>query len=404
MTQENETTSSGGLRILYVATKPAYPPQDGGRLLIWNTLNELSKMGHRITYVAPDLGTDTAVSRQKLSTVCEQVCLVPARPSGMASSAVSAMLTRSPLSVVRHTHRAVQNVVAEELGRQPFDVVHAEQIQAFCNLERFDRHPPVVLRAQNVESQLWRMVSFRKPLMSWIARDEARKMARFEARAIRTASATIVLTQTDAETLAGGVGAPARRISVIRPPFPATLPRFEEPLPGDPPVVLLAGGWLPNRDSVTWFLQGVWPEVLVSNPGAHLHIFGENQKTSGHACTHHSSPLDSTRLFRPHSVLVVPLRIASGIRMKILEAWARGVPVVATPTGVRGLEDVGKDAYLLARDGPGFGAAIKRLRNSRKVARGLVDAGRTTLAEHFNPRRAAEDLTAVYRDAVGRSR
>ncbi len=403
MTLENSSLTADKLRILYVATKPAYPPLDGGRLLIWNTLTELASRGHRITYVAPDLGAETAVARQHLESVCEAVHLVPARPSGILWSAAAALATRKPMSVLRHTHRAVQQVIAELLHRQSFDVVHAEQIQALYNLPPINGRPPVVLRAQNVESELWRLVAIRKRHLAWIARDEARKMAVFEARAIRIAAATVVLTQPDATTLGGGAGASARRITVVRPPFPASLPWFDEPLEGDPPVVLLTGGWLPNHDSLTWFLEEIWPGILGANPDAHAHIFGPDQRVAGPSVSCHPAPADSLQLFRPGTVLAVPLRIASGIRMKILESWARRVPVVATPTAVRGLEDVGEHGYLLAGNGAEFGAAVARLRRSREVAQQLIEAGRKTLADHFQPQHAAELLEVVYREAIART-
>ncbi len=279
-------------------------------------------------------------------------------------------------------------------------MIHAEQIQAFYNLPTVGNGLPVVLRAQNVESELWRMVSIRKPNAAWIARDEARKMAASEARAVRSAAATVVLTQPDAQTLGGGAGPSARRISVVRPPFPTTLPSCDRPLPGDPPVVLLTGGWLPNRDSVEWFLSEIWPAILDANPGAQTHIFGGDGRTAGPSITCHASPTDSRQLFRPGSVLAVPLRIASGIRMKILEAWARGVPVIATPTAVRGLDDVGSSAFLLAGDGVEFGRSVARLRESAELAQSLIDAGRKTLADHFQPQRTADLLEAAYVGAI----
>ena len=72
--------SSSPLRILYVATKPAFPPSDGGRLLMWNTIVQLAARGHRITFVAPDLDLDHRESEDRLSRYCTAVHLVSARP------------------------------------------------------------------------------------------------------------------------------------------------------------------------------------------------------------------------------------------------------------------------------------------------------------------------------------
>ncbi len=86
--------------------------------------------------------------------------------------------------------------------------------------------------------------------------------------------------------------------------------------------------------------------------------------------------------------------------MKILEAWARGVPVVATPTAVRGLDDVGSNAFLLARDGTEFGEAVARLRESPELRKDLVNAGRRALELQFQPHATADLLEATYRRAI----
>jgi len=75
----------------------------------------------------------------------------------------------------------------------------------------------------------------------------------------------------------------------------------------------------------------------------------------------HASPSDSSAVFAAEAVLVVPLRVASGVRMKILEAWARGIPVVTTPEAAAGLEAADGSELLLARDAIAFAFAVQHL-------------------------------------------
>lgn len=390
------------LRVLYIATKPAYPPRDGGRLLIWNTLTELSARGHRIAYVAPDLGADTTVPKEHLESVCERVRLVPGSPPGVAGSAAQALLGRKPISIFRHTHGEVQKAVTTALQEFAPDVVHAEQIQAFYNLPANRPDVPVLLRAQNVESRLWRMVAQRRRWLAWPARDEARKMAVSEARAIRRANRTVVLTRPDAVALAGGAGPLARRITIIRPPFPSSLPNDSHTLDGDPPVVLLTGDWLPNRDSLRWFLEEIWPEIHKLNPGVRGHVFGASEVKGHPFVSFHPAPADSGRMFCAGSILVVPLRIGSGIRMKILEAWARRVPVVATATAVGGLDDLESGGYLLAETGRDFASAVLRIHDEPGLQDKLIAAGKDALSKHFDPQMIAVQLEKAYLEAIGR--
>jgi hypothetical protein len=83
----------------------------------------------------------------------------------------------------------------------------------------------------------------------------------------------------------------------------------------------------------------------------------------------HAAPSDSSAVFVPGAVLVLPLRVASGVRVKILEAWVRGIPVVATPEAAEGLEATDGSELLLARDAGGFATALESLSRKSRAPR-----------------------------------
>jgi len=95
-------------------------------------------------------------------------------------------------------------------------------------------------------------------------------------------------------------------------------------------------------------------------------------------------------------VLVVPLHVASGVRMKILEAWARGVPVVSTPAGAQGMDATDGRELLLARDPQDFALALHRLHTEPGLIEHLTTSGRRTLAANHDPRTVAASLSDVY--------
>jgi glycosyltransferase involved in cell wall biosynthesis len=82
--------------------------------------------------------------------------------------------------------------------------------------------------------------------------------------------------------------------------------------------------------------------------------------------------------------------------MKILEAWARGVCVVATPEAGSGLEAEDGRELLVAPDAPGFMAALQRLTREPELRGGLIAAGRAALAARHDPGRIAGALVNVY--------
>jgi len=139
-------------------------------------------------------------------------------------------------------------------------------------------------------------------------------------------------------------------------------------------------------------------------PAAVLHVFGGSQGATAaeEGVVRHASPADSRDAFAPGSVLVVPLTNGSGVRMKILEAWARGVPVVASPAAALGLEaEDGRD-LLLAASADAFVDALQRLSREPGFGASLVAAGRRQLEDRYAPAVVAARLAAVYQACLTR--
>ncbi len=413
------------MRLLVVATKCPWPPIDGGRLLLLRTLDGLAAEGVRATLVAPldPRRHELAAATAALDRCCEPE-LVAARPAGTASTLLRSIGRRLPLTIARHTLPAVRRRVEALLAARPFDVVHAEQLQALPQVWQAARARglPVVLRAQNVESALWAAAG--RPLVL-----EARRLAAWEGRAVGAVAATAALTAADAAALcrlAGAAGGPGARVVEVPAPFVAELPPGLPALPGEPAVAVLGSrGWRPNEDAVAWFVGEVWPAVRRALPAAQLHVFGiprggstpgsataasagrlppsarhESQSESERGITWHGAPADSATAFAAGSIHAVPLRFGSGVRMKVLEAWARGVPVIATLEGAAGLEAVDGRDLLVARDGPGFAAACRRLRDEPGLSAALAGAGRAALRRRHDPATVARRLLTLYEEVL----
>ena len=389
------------MRILWVGTKLPWPPIDGGRLVAATTLQALAATGNEVALVAPfdPSHDDAGRSADALRAWCEPL-LVAAPLRGMVRAALLSVLRGKPLSIVRHSLDAVRGTVADLLASRSFDVVHAEQPQALAQCAAaFERGIPVVLRAQNVESDLWAAVSAVRPVTGALARMEAARMARFEGDAVRSAQATVALTARDTDRLRRLSRAP-EKVHHVPAPFPASLPAADKPLSGGPALVLVgSGGWLPNQEGSLWFVREVWPEVRRALPGAVLHVFGDALQDTTADVTRHPAPADSREAFARGAVMVVPVTFGSGVRMKILEAWARGLPVVATPAAAEGLEaEDGRD-LLLVRNASDFVLALQRLSRDPGLAASLVTAGRDRLVARHDPASVASQLVAVYEAA-----
>jgi glycosyltransferase involved in cell wall biosynthesis len=388
------------VKVLFLATRSPWPSTDGGRVLMARTLEGLHARGHAVTVVAPTSG-DSQVTRPSDGEWLRTI-LVPVRPRPLVPSVVRSLVRRHPGSVMRHDHPAVAGVVSELLPTEDFDIVHVEQLHALPHAAAaIACGVPVVLRAENVESDLWRDTAASQRRWRLLAEWEARKLARWEREALGRVAVTVAVTRKDADRLRRE--SPGSRIEVVRAPMPAELPGGDRTLAGAPPIVLLSSRWFPNRDGVTWFLRDIWPAVFARLPGARAHLFGHvDTSGAGPGVVPHPAPDDARTIFVAGSIFVVPLRIASGASVRILEAWARGVPVVATPTAAAGLDVQNGHALARARAPAEFTRAFTTLFESCHAVDRAIAAGREVLREHHDPARLAADLDRIYITAIER--
>ena len=388
------------MRILVVATKSPWPPRDGGRLALWLTLQGLAEAGHAVALVAPiEAGEDRDAALATLRGVCEPTLMPVARRSWPVA-ALEAVRSGRALTVTRHRHRAVEAAVAQHVAIWKPHVVHAEQLQAFANCSAAqDAGVPVVLRMQNVESSLWQQVGRAR----WRSRAlllEAQRLRADERRAIATCARTIALTQRDADALRDLAAPPDRpRIVAIPPPFPALLPAA--PATVGAPALVLAGsaGWWPNRAGTHWFVDAGAPALREALPGVTIHIHG-GERFAREGIVWHAPPDDATDAFPAGAIAIVPLHIASGIRMRILDAWARGLPVIATTTAAAGLDVVSGRELLIADSPDAMVEAVRQLATEPPLAARLVESGRAFLALHHDTQKVIAALTDIYRSAT----
>lgn len=386
------------MKILVVATKPPWPPHDGGRLVLWLTLQALAAAGHALHLIAP-VGTDDAdpAALARLRTVCTPQ-LIPLRPHGWAASAWRAAREGSALSLARHRHAAITAAVAARIADWRPDIVHAEQLQALSNCDAASgAGTRVVLRMQNVESSLWQQLARARPLLPLLA-FEARRLRAAEARLLPRVAATLTLTDDDAAALRTIAPQAAASISVVAPPFPSELPAGPR-VAGEPALVLAgSAGWWPNRQGLDWFLSSVAPH-LRGSAGVRLHVFGGGIPSRRDVVVH-AAPADSAAAFPEGAIAAVPLLTGSGIRMRILEAWARGLPVVATRVAAAGFSVESGRELLIADSAEDFAQAVRRLQADTALRAQLVANGRAYLRRHHEPAACAAALTARYRAAL----
>jgi glycosyltransferase involved in cell wall biosynthesis len=140
---------------------------------------------------------------------------------------------------------------------------------------------------------------------------------------------------------------------------------------------------------VRFFRREVWPRLRDRWPNLVWRLVGKNpgavrRYTAGDARIEVAGPVaDAVREIARSRVAVVPLLTGSGTRLKILEAWAAGVPVVSTSVGAEGLPVEDGETALLADGAEAFAGAVTRLLTCMELRRKIGGAGRLLLEKEF---------------------
>ena len=156
----------------------------------------------------------------------------------------------------------------------------------------------------------------------------------------------------------------------------------------------------PNRDALEWMLENIWPEIMRQLPNSRLVVIGNWRKSTKSRLMNRgiffSGFASDLGAILRGGIMLVPLRIGSGIRVKILVALAQGVPVVTTSIGSEGmfLQD---GQQLVVRDtAPDFAAGAVQLAQDPALWRRLAVGGKAAVSTHYSPERVRHRRNEIY--------
>jgi glycosyltransferase involved in cell wall biosynthesis len=273
---------------------------------------------------------------------------------------------RRPDMAHRLYSRAFEAALIEVLAGERFDVVQIEGIELAWLMPLIHLHSPagrIVFDDHNAEAELQRrafLTDVGNPrrwvaaLYSWI---QAGRLRRYERWACRTADAVVVVSQADA----GHIQALDANLSVTVIPNCIDVTDYQtDSRPGDPRFDLVFSGkmdYRPNIDAVLWFAREIWPLIRRERPETTWAIVGQKP----HARLDWVKELPGVTVtgwveaVQPYlagaAVYIMPFRLGSGTRLKMIEAMAAGKAIVSTAVGAEGLRSfpAGRSGWRIMR-------------------------------------------------------
>jgi polysaccharide biosynthesis protein PslH len=399
------------LRILALTPRVLEPADTGGRIRSRRLFEHLARL-HDVTLVCLRTPHDTDAHVDAMRGCCTTLVAVDWREAprfspGFYRSLATEFFDPRPHTVLKYRSPALREAVSAALASARYDLLFCDFLHMSINCRDLPFRPQVLFQ-HNVESEIRRGLAAHTTnalARAYLARDAA-KVQRYEAEASADFDHCIMVSEEDCQTMRRLYG--VEHVSAI--PSAVDTSYFQVAEGGTAPSCVFLGSMdmLANQDAVLHFVGRILPRIRQAVPATFV-VVGRNpprsiarlaDATAGVVVT---GTVDDVRPYLASAqLLVVPLRIGGGTRIKIFEAMAMGVPVVATRLGAAGLPVTDGHDIVLADAPDDFADAVVRLLRDDARRQQLAREGRRLVESGYTWAHAAERVSEICEGVVAR--
>lgn len=391
------------MHILFLTQILPYPVDAGPKMRIYYVLRYLAQR-HRITLVSFVRNEKDEQNAEHLRSFLSAVYTVPIKRSRVRDVFffAASLVHHQPFLIVRDHVVEMHQLIARLVASQSFDAVHADQLGmaqyavGLPTVKVLDEHNAV----WTIVERMWQNESFlpRRLLMQ----HEWHALKKYETCVCKQFDHILTVTEEDQHALEAVAG----HLPITTVPIcvdPAELPRVG-PVSDGRHIICIGGMFYPpNVDGILWFAQNVFPLIKPICPETKLLVVGARPAPALLRLSEQDTRVsvtgyvdDPTPLLRASAVFIVPLRAGGGMRVKILDAWSRGIPIVSTTIGCEGIEVRDGENILIADEPHAFADAVTRIIQNPVLGRQLADNGRRWVEERYHWRKVYPMLDKVY--------
>ncbi len=395
------------MKILLVTSRYPWPPRRGDQMRAVQMLDFLSDE-HEVTLLAPAPAKGQPPPPEGTRYRVELY-----RPGGMA------IFSGMARAIIKHLPLQTGLFYQPDLGRKlrelapEHDLGILQLVRLAIHVNDFGATPFVV----DLIDSLSLNFSLRAAVDRWwrvpLLKAEARLLAIAERRLAERSVRMLVVCERDRQALANRLPSElAAKVAVVR--LSVRDRKVDPPLDreklwreGDKgPVLVMTGnlGYFVNADAATWWLRDVWPQLRHFRPDVRLVIAGDRPSPALRRAVANAgarlieTPRDMRSVIAQATISIAPMRCGSGVPIKVLEAWAVGVPVLATSWAVAGTSGrQGEDFILVGQHPVEWVAAVTDLLENPSARRWLIENGRRRLAADYSRETVRQQVLDVMR-------
>ncbi|MFE9080443.1 glycosyltransferase [Bacillus mobilis] len=373
--------------ILFLTHLYPYPPDDGGRIVTFNTIKEFHSYGYNV--ILGSFLDNSIQEKPKMPMELKEV-VIPFNYKNSYEKLFKNLFSMIPYNMYKYINRNMEIELVKILKEEKIDLIYIDHLHMAYYAEFLKRNfeelnIPVVLRQHNVESTIFeRAVQEEKNIIKKMyLKIQYHRLYKYESRVVNQFDEIFTITDDDSDRMLEM----NNKIKISCVPAGVDIEKYKpisNLVKNNKPVITFLGtmSWLPNINGIQWFLDEIFPEVLKFNNEIILYIVGKNppeklyryQKKYPHNVVITGFVEDEREYVAQSDVFIVPLKIGGGMRIKILNALAMKKAIVTTSIGVEGIK-ISSDGICICDNKQEFVKSIINLLQDNSFSTEMSEKG-----------------------------
>lgn len=384
------------MKILILSHKPPYPAIDGGCVAIKNMANNLLELGYEVRILSLSTFKHPFVKKAFPEGFIEKTKFKSVEIDTKLNiiDAFSNLVTSDSYNVSRFFSAEVEEKLVEILQQYSPNVVLIESLFMTPYMRCINEHDPsikIVLRSHNLEYLIWQRHkdNSNNPLKKVYLSILVSQLQKYEFDILNHVDGIMAISHLDKahyleeakiktplEVIPLGINIESENLHDVKKKAFFHLGAMD---------------WEPNIQGMHWFLKDVWPLILEKAPDTTLTLGGKNIDTYNlpeFAVNKNVIIVPEVKVakdfMKSNGIMLVPITIAGGIRIKIIEGMSYGVPVVSTTTGAEGINAADGVEIMIGEDALEMAEKALELLNNTELLSSVQENGLEFAKSHFD--------------------
>ena len=385
-------------KLLVLTSRFPYPLEKGDKLRVFHQIRLLSQE-FSLVLVSLHETPVTAEDKAVLRKYCDQIYLLPLPKWRIALNLYQALIHNQSFQVGYFYSRTLQRKLNEIIDKEQPDHLYAQLIRTGKYVAQASI-PKTIDFMDVFSGQLFRRAEHSHPLLRWLFRREAQKMATLEARLFKAFDHATIISNQDREQLAF-----SEKGEVVVVPNGIDTQFFKACDQEKKYDLIFVGnmGYHPNVVAAQYLVKEIMPLIWEKNESVQVLLAGarpamEVKRLAGPRVTVSGWMDDIREAYASGRIFVAPLFLGSGQQNKILEAMSMGLPCITTPMVNNAIGGVNNKNILLAENKNEFSLQALDLLGSTQRQKEIGNAAMAFVMESFSWEQSVQKLVALIKD------